>query len=234
MINRWFIFLLLFLNIWFYKVNAQIRGYENRRVGDEIKGDWSFGLGINVIDDGGVILGALSNPKKYAHFNRPVQIQTEYFFNNLLSLSPSISFNKYVEGKTADRRGVILRNEEPGYFAVDIASKFYFRDILQNYVIEPYAFLGFGYTNIKEHIVNPYGLNIPGSVEVDANGQWKIPEIGYMTVNAGVGANYWFSRRWGVNLHIAGKWGVRDGKHEDIISNQIQLSIAALYLIRHN
>ncbi len=43
----------------------------SRTVNDSIAGDWSFGAGFNIVDDGGVMLGGLIDGKEYNHFSMP-------------------------------------------------------------------------------------------------------------------------------------------------------------------
>jgi len=211
------------------KKDDNVKDHKTRMVSDIIAGDWTLGFGFNVVDDGGVILGGIFNQKEYSHFNTPFIFYVENFYTKQFSFIASLSFNKYVKDKKVDRRGIILKGEEPSYFAVDIATKYYFRDIFLDYIFEPYIFLGLGYTSIGGHKVNPFKVAVPSAVTVDENGIWNIPSTGNLTFNGGLGVNYWFSKSWGVNFNVAGKCGFVGGKYKEIISNQTQFSVAGYY-----
>ena len=204
----------------------------DRAVGDAIAGDWSFGFGFNVVDDGGVILGGLFEGKKYNHFHMPFTINAEYFYDSQWSFTTTLSFNKYMEGKIVDRRGTILKDEEPGFFAIDLGAKFYFRDIFNDYKFEPYVFSGFGFTSIGGHKIDPYKSEVPGAVTVDTDGKWNIPATSNLTFNVGLGTNYWINKNWGVNVNAAAKWGFKGKKYEDIISNYTQFSFGGFYCLK--
>ncbi|MFT4683777.1 MAG: hypothetical protein ACI8RP_000244, partial [Urechidicola sp.] len=51
---------------------------------------------------------------------------------------------------------------------------------------------------------------------------------GRMTFNTGLGANYWFSSTWGINLNLAGKFGVGSD-----VTNQLQNSLGVLYRLNN-
>ena len=203
-----------------------------KRMNDTIKGQWSFGAGINYIDDGGKLLGVLSDANKYGHFSMPFTVNAEYFYSSAFSFTGTLSLNKYVEGKEVDRRGTILKDEEPTYLAFDLGAKLYFRDIMDSYTFDPYLFSGLGYTNLGGHTIIAQGYEIPEGVTIATDGKWEVPAIGYLTFNFGVGANIWLSQHWGLNLNAVSKFAIKPKKYEDIVTNQLQFSLGAFYYLK--
>jgi hypothetical protein len=202
----------------------------DRAVGDAIAGDWSFGAGFNIVDDGGKTLGGLFNGS-YNHFHMPFTVNAEYFYNSQFSFNATISFNKYMGGKIVDS-GTIQEDHEANYVAFDLGSKLYFRDIFKDYVFEPYVFLGLGYTSIGSYKTTPLFNELQEGITVDANGLWDVPTIGRLTINGGIGINYWISTVWGVNINFTGKWGMNTEKYKKLITNQTQFSFGGFYCLK--
>ncbi|MBG7631653.1 MAG: hypothetical protein IZT56_14645 [Bacteroidetes bacterium] len=182
----------------------------------DVSGEWIVGVGINIIEDN----GKKFNTGSSTNFSIPVIISAEYNFTSQFSVNGSFSANKYVAGKVVDS-GIIQEGREANYSAFDVATKFYFRDILNNYVIEPYIMGGLGYTNIGSYTVLYEKSN--------SNELREIPSVGRVTLNTGIGANYWFSRSFGMNVNFLGKFGVKSGENKDFISNQMQFSLGVFY-----
>ena len=200
-----------------------------KQVNDTYHHNWSFGAGVNIVDDGNQILGGIGDPNKYWNFSRPFYISAEYYLNNMFSFTSMVSINQYKADKQIDGV-IILDGHEASYFAFDLGSKYYFRDLIKTYKFDPYVFLGFGFTNIGKYQGKAIDKYYPGQDIL------VVPSIGRMTINGGPGLNVWFSQTWGLNLNLAGKWGIATGDHEkkgNDISNQKQYSLGVIYFLNN-
>lgn len=201
-----------------YALNAQIE----REIGEgDRTGNLFFGFGFNIVEDNGNLFGNTTGPS--LNFSNPYNFYVEYNVNNKISIFGNLSFNKYVAGKSIDSR-IVLKGSKASYVAFDIGSHFYFRKKLDNYTFEPYFSFGMGYTNI-----GTYKSFYVGSTKV-----YEPPAIGRLTINAGFGANYWFSSEWGMNVNLMGKIGLGSDRFKtkynyDYVSNQIQFSFGVVY-----
>lgn len=173
---------------------------------------WSFGIGVNGVDDSGRDFREVFNISGAWNFETPLLLNAEYYLDNKFSISSALSFNKYKADKLVD--GAILESGlDPSYFAIDFSGKYSFRDLLNTNAFEPYCFLGAGYTKIGE-----YRTNISNGI---------IQAKGRMTANLGFGANYWMSENWGLNTSFASKFGLGGG-----VTNQFQFGFGLKYLIQ--
>ncbi len=197
---------LLFCLLGAHLVSAQEWNHRHSRQYDN---DWSLGFGINGVSDSGLGISELFNDIDYWNFGNPIYINAENYINNQFSVGFNLSFNKYKSKKRIDLQW-ILENNEASYVAFDFAIKYSFRDLLNSKKFEPYVFIGAGYTHIGEYKVY--------------NTDQAILAKGRMTFNTGLGANYWFNSDWGINLNIAGKFGIGS-----TVTNQLQPSIGVLY-----
>ena len=232
------VILLAVLGFFISNINAQsdTEWRSGKQVNDVYSHNWSFGAGINMVDDSGTKLGAIPDGGKRMSLGIPIYANAEYYLNNKFSFNAMISLNKYTEGVVVDKMAIILKDHEASYAAFDLAAKLYFRDWLKTYKFDPYVFVGFGYTNIGGYKGEPVDyVNIPDYVEIDENGNIVVPTIGRMTVNTGVGFNIWFSQTWGLNLNLAGKWGMGNGDYEAGsplgTSNQMQYAFGVVYFL---
>ena len=230
------------MSLWITSVFAQSKG--NKRVNSST-GNWSFGAGINIIDDSGTKGKDFFNTSENWNMTSPFTVSIEYYINNQFSLIAMGSMNKYVEGKNIDDTGLILKDFEADYLAVDLASRFYFGDLFTNYAFDPYLFLGFGYTTIGAYKSEPFPIDLPVDLDVppdsnifdlptDENGNYDIPEIGRITINGGVGFNYWFAETFGLNFNFATKVGMASGEFKtgpNMVSNQVQFSLGVIYFL---
>ena len=205
-----FLILLLTVTVSFTGVIAQKT--LNRELYAE-EGDWIIGVGVNVVDDSGLIFKELFNAKDNWNFGTPIQATIEYRASSYGSIQASFSMNKYNEGKKINGE-IVMEGGEATYFAFDINAKYSFGEKWNT--VEPYLLLGGGYTNIGEYTTDL------GTTE----------EKGRGTINLGLGVNYWFTGKWGINLNLLGKIGM--GKYNDGISvfNQKQYSLGILYAIK--
>ena len=226
------IFLLLVLSILGVGFgNAQNNG--NKRVHDAY-GNWSFTAGVNMVDDSGTKGKDLFNTKENWNVSFPYTLGADYYINNQWSVSLIGSKNKYVSNKNIDSTGTIIEGFAADYMAVDLAARFYLGDIFTSYAFDPYVFLGAGYNKIGAYRLKPFE-NIPldSDIPIDAIG-YTIPEIGKITLNAGVGFNYWFAQKWGLNFNFTGKIAMASGefkKGPNSVSDQAQMSLGLLYFL---
>lgn len=182
----------------------------DERTNSHDSNDWSIGIGVNGVNDSGESFKEIFNVSDYWNFGTPIYVNAEYYINNKFSIGATVSFNKYKEGKVVDH-DIILKDHEASYIAFDLAGKFSFRELLKSKAIEPFVFIGAGYTNIGDHESVIEGV---------------IPAEGRMTLNAGLGCNYWFSPNWGLGVNALGKYGLGEG-----VTNQSQVSLGILYAI---
>ena len=231
-------FLLFLAVFWMFNSNAQSKG--NKKVNSSF-GNWSFGAGINVVDDSGTKGKDFFNTSENWNMTSPFMANVEYYIDNQFSLVASVSMNKYVEGKNIDNTGLIIKDYEADYLAIDLASRFYFGDLFSNYTFDPYVFLGFGYTTIGAYKSDPFEIDIPidqdvppiiYDIPIDENGFYDVPEIGRITLNGGIGFNYWFVENFGLNFNFAVKVGMASGEFKtgpNSVSNQTQFSLGVIY-----
>lgn len=176
---------------------------------------WVFGLGLNIVQDD--ISG--SNSEIANNFSTPFILSTEYLYTKHFSFNASLSFNKYIAGKSVDSR-IVQKGTEASYVAFDLSTKYYFRDLNNKYLFEPYLLGGLGYTNIGSYV----------ALQNKDNQLLAIPAIGRLTINTGFGVNYWFSKSWGINVNVMGKFGLESKQYEsDFVTNQTQFSFGILY-----
>ncbi len=95
------IFYLMTLSAQFNNTNKPKQ--HSRSVNDSIAGDWSFGVGFNIVVDGGGDLEIPFDDKEYNHCSMPFTLNAEYSMDSQFSFKTVISFNKYKAGKKTDR-----------------------------------------------------------------------------------------------------------------------------------
>jgi hypothetical protein len=226
-------FLITIMGLWMSSANAQSKG--NKRVNDSY-GNWSFGVGINVVNDSGTKGKDFFNTSENWNMTSPFMVSIEYYIDNQFSLVATGSMNKYVEGKNIDNTGLIIKDFEPDYLAIDLATRLYFGDLFTSYTFDPYIFLGAGYTTIGAYKSVPFEENSLRTdldhIAIDENGFYDVPEIGRITINGGIGFNYWFAETFGLNFNFATKVGMASGEYKtgpNMVSNQMQFSLGVIY-----
>jgi hypothetical protein len=179
---------------------------------EDRKGQWFFGLGLNIVDDDFTSSLGPSN-----NFTNPYIFDAEYTLNNNFGFYGNLSFNKYIAGKVVDYR-FVQEGDEANYIALDLGSNYYFRKKLKNYKFEPYVSAGLGFTHISSYTATNYV--VPGVL--------TIPSIGRLTINAGFGSNYWFSPTWGMNVNAMIKYGLSSNIY---VTSLIQYSFGVMYKV---
>ena len=180
-------------------------------------GNWVIGAGINVIEDSGTQDFSNLTQSKYNHFGSPLMLSAEYLTHSKFSFSATFLLNKFQSGKEV--QGLTIQSgSEPTYMAVDFAAKMFFRKILDKHVFTPYVMAGPGYRTIAAY----QAKNASGTL-VD------VPKTQDITLNAGLGAYYWFSRNWGLNLNYMGKFALKIGSNKDYKTNHLVGSFGFFY-----
>ena len=170
--------------------------------------DWSVGIGINAIEDSGN--REIFDADNW-NFGNPIYVSLEYYRNSQFSVAIMASFNKYVEGKNIDGGIVLDQNHAASYAAFDLLAKYSFHDLLNSGKFEPYVLLGPGFTQIGDYSTTNKG---------------EVPAKGRMTINTGIGCNYWFSDNVGLNINGMAKFGIGEG-----VKNQMEASFGVMFKI---
>lgn len=238
------IFILAMFGLFVCSLNAQTEG--NKRVNSSY-GNWSFGAGINFVDDSGTNGKDIFNIKENWNFSFPITVSAEYYISNLWSISAVGSMNNYVSGKNIDSLGLVVKGFTADYYAVDLSAKLSIGDIFSSYTFDTYVFFGIGYNKIGRYKIDPFAVDLPVDIDVipgeingipvDVNGFYDMPSVGKITLNGGIGFNYWFAETWGLNFNFAGKVAIGGGEVKtgpNSVSNQAQLSLGVIYFLKKN
>lgn len=233
------IVLVVFVTFCISTMNAQSKG--NKRV-NSFYGNWSLGAGINVVDDSGTKGKNFFNVEENWNLSSPFTVSIEYYIDNQWSISTTGSMNNYVSGKNIDSLGLVAKGFTADYFAVDLSTRFYFGDLFSSYAFDTYMFLGVGYNQIGRYKIDPFKVDQPIDVDtlpneingipIDENGFYDMPAVDKITLNAGVGFNYWFAKKWGLNFNFSGKVAIRNDEPKigpNSISNHAQFSVGVIY-----
>jgi len=134
------VLIIAILGFWLGSVNAQSNSQwrSGKQVNNNYDNNWSFGLGINIVDDSGTIGGGITAPSEYWNMGQPLALNAEYYLNNKFSFNAMFTMNKFKEGKNIDDLAHIIKGHEANYFAFDLATKLYLRDWLKTYKFDPY------------------------------------------------------------------------------------------------
>lgn len=226
-------------------LNSHAQSKGNKRVNDNY-GNWSFGAGINMVDDSGTKGNEFFNIKENWNVSMPFTLSIEYYVDNQWSISVIGSMNKYVSGKNIDNTGLIIKGYAADYSAVDLAARFYFGDLFTSYKFDFYMFLGLGYNKIGGYKLDPFIVNVPDDIDIvpneindipiDENGFYDIQEAGKITLNGGIGFNYWFTKTWGLNFNFTGKVATASSefkKGPNSVSDQAQFSLGLIYFLKN-
>ena len=157
------IFILAVLGVFADSLNAQSKG--NKRVNDQY-GNWSFGAGINVVDDSGTKGKEFFNVEENWNMTAPYIVSAEYYLDNQWSIFASGSMNKYVSGKNIDNSGLIVKGYAADYFAADLATRLYLGDLFSSYAFDFYMFLGVGYNKIGGYKLHPFVAEVPVDTDI--------------------------------------------------------------------
>ncbi|WMI68432.1 hypothetical protein [Mangrovimonas sp. YM274] len=162
---------------------------------------WAVSLGINFVDNDG---RRFKSPFKTKDWNTdlPIMFGVERKWSELFGTELAISLNKI---SASNQQDYLTIDQDYVYFALDINGKFFFDHLIYespfNNWFESYVILGVG---------APFFEN-------DSN----------VTLNTGLGFNFWFDKQFGVRIQTVGKFAADT---QPINSNHIQHSLTFLYL----
>ncbi|MDA9803138.1 hypothetical protein N9B77_00255 [Flavobacteriaceae bacterium] len=178
---------------------------------ETIASSWVLGAGFNTVNNSGAGFKELTNSDHWAFGKIPFYGSVETNFANKWRAKVTLSFNYFKDGKAFN--GEILNGEsdggnDAGYAAFDLAAQYYF---LKSKKYVPYLLAGMGLSHFGDYSTTQEPLIV-------------IAPLTVVTLNAGFGINYWFSKTWGINAQVMGKWslGVKNNNHS-------QASIGAIY-----
>ena len=178
---------------------------------EPIASSWVLGAGFNTVNNSGAGFKELTNSDHWTFGKIPFYGSVETNFATKWRAKATLSFNYFNDGKAFN--GATLKGEsdggnDAGYAAFDLAAQYYF---LESKKYEPYLLAGMGLIHFGDYSTTQDPLLV-------------IEPLTAFTLNAGFGINYWFSKTWGINAQVMGKWslGVKNNNHS-------QASIGALY-----
>lgn len=181
----------------------------------QYENNWSFGVGLNVVDDSGNALKHLFDIKENRRYNwafeNPITLSVEYYLHSHFSFYATTSFNKFKSGKSIDGT-VVGQDNQPNFFAFDIGSKYSFRKFIKSEVFDFYVGAGLGYTTI-------------GDYTDEVTGQPLDPKSRY-TINPTGGLNIWLTKNIGINMS-----GVAKFTYTPDTSHYLQYHLGLVYLL---
>lgn len=201
-----FIPLLLFI----FSTNFMV---SQTRWNDRSSAHFKVGFGLNTVYDSGQQSEGIFDIRSNWNFaGVPIYVNLDYYITNRIIIGSKFSMNRYVEEKTIDWNPVSIGSAAT-YYGIDFTLKYSFIELLITERFEPYAGLGFGFTNI-------------GAYEIDGP-PGEIPAKASQSLNANFGLNYWFEdSRWALSVDALAKFSITDGT-----SNRILGSFGVVYTI---
>lgn len=185
--------LFLFTFLWINAMFAQYEPYNAYKT-RHFDNNWSFGVGVNVVDDAGYGLNDMFDIKKNRQyrwaFETPITLSAEYHFDAEFSINTTAAFNKFKSGKSINNQ-IVDAQVQPNYFALDLSVKYSFRVLLKSKVLDPYASIGLGYVSIQDYYIEPNNTMVNSKDRIVSN-----PSLGL---------NIWFAKNWALNMHAIGK-----------------------------
>lgn len=151
----------------------------------EKKNIWLFIGGWNVVDDNGNPFKKLFNLRPSWNVRPyPAQLSAEKYFNDNWTFGGILNYNLYKPGKLINH--TTIEGRFP-FFSIDGFAKYYFDELIKLHEdFDMYAPMGLGYTL---RIAPPYHNTI--------------------TLNLGLGFNYWINGIVGINVQSVAKFGLR-------------------------
>ena len=177
---------------------------------------WTLGFGVNALENSGNGFEGAFKSENWAIAKTPFYLSADAYIDGQFSVETMVSFNYFTDGILMDGQTILGEDEggnDAGYFAVDLALKYSFGKLLDSNVFDPYLSVGAGLSHFGDYTTVERPLLTVAAVDI-------------FTLNAGLGMNFWFSSNWGVNLNVAGKWGIAT-----TYTNHIQGRLGLLYKI---
>jgi hypothetical protein len=164
---------------------------------------WMFGLSWSFIDDNGEAYSKLFDIGGSYNFEYfPTKLMVDRYFRKGWSMEGLITYNRFYNDKQInDTTGI-----EGLLFSGDVHVKYSFNRFFRRAKwFDPYISMGLGvtYRDVREQPVTP-------------------------TVNTTIGANFWFSRKWGAQLQTTGKLGLTSDIYTGD-ADYLQHSIGVVY-----
>ncbi len=178
---------------------------------EPIASNWVLGAGLNTVNNSGAGITGYSKFDHWAFAKIPFYGSVETNLSAKWRAKATLSLNYFKDGKQFNGATILGESEggnDAGYLALDLGAQYYF---LNTKKVTPYLMAGTGVSFFGDYttVANP-------TAQVNTQDIW--------TLNAGLGANVWFSNHWGLNINLLGKWGLNKNS-----TNHSQASIGALY-----
>ncbi len=144
---------------------------------------WMFGVGLNFVDDDGQAFSNLFDVKgSWNYLPYPTRISIDKYIKKGWSLEGMVAYNRYSTSK--------LINDTTGLSGIFVSGDFhvkysFYRFFSPTKWFDPYISMGLGvtYRSIMSSPMTP-------------------------TCNIALGANFWFSKSWGLQVQTMGKLGL--------------------------
>jgi len=163
---------------------------------------WMFGISWNVIDDNGDAYSRLLDYEdSWNYLYYPSRISVDRYLRKGWSWEAMAAYNEYTASKIInDSTGL-----EGMFISADFHVKYSFAKMFGNKWFDPYISAGLGvtYREVMDNPITP-------------------------TVNVAFGANFWFSRRWGMQIQTIGKLGIVEDIY-DSNTDYLQHTIGVVY-----
>lgn len=163
---------------------------------------WMFGLGWNVVDDNGEAFTKLFDYEgSWNYLYYPSRISVDRYLRKNWSWEAMAAYNEYTDSKLInDTTGL-----EGMFISGDFHIKYSFSKMIGINWFDPYisSGLGFTYREVRSDAITP-------------------------TVNVAFGANFWFSKRWGMQIQTIGKLGLVEDIY-DSNTDYLQHTIGVVY-----
>ena len=178
---------------------------------EPIASNWVLGAGFNTVNNSGAGITGYSKFDHWAFGKIPFYGSVETNLSAKWRAKATLSLNYFKDGKQFNGATILGESEggnDAGYLALDLGAQYYF---LESKKYEPYAMAGMGLSHFGDYSTTRDPLTVVKPVDA-------------FTFNLGVGINYWFSKTWGLNAQLLGKWSLGEKGN-----NHSQASIGALY-----
>ena len=188
----------------------------NDRKNSSNENRWTLGFGVNALNNSDAQFEDLATGDHWAIAKTPFYLSADAYIDGQFSVETMVSFNYFTDGTLMAGQTILGEDEggnDAGYAAVDVALKYSFGELLDSNVFDPYLTVGAGISHF-------------GDYTTKEKPSLTVVKEDIFTLNAGLGMNFWFSSNWGVNLNVAGKWGIAA-----TYTNHIQGRLGVLYKI---
>ncbi|AUS05855.1 hypothetical protein [Pseudotamlana carrageenivorans] len=200
--------------LWFNFSNAQsccvIKGEH-----PQFENNWSFGIGLNVVDDSGNAIKHLFDIKENRRyrwaFENPITLSVAYYLHSGFSFFATSSYNTFKSGKHIDAT-VVGSENQPNFFAFDLGSQYSFRNFIKSKVFDFYAGAGLGFTSIGDYTNEVTGL--------------LVSPKNRFTINPTAGLNIWMTKNIGLNMSGTAKF-----TYTPDTSHYLQYNLGLVYLL---